>query len=249
MSYGLYLSAGGAHAQSHRMQVLSNNIANVDTPGFKPAATVLQSRFSEMIDSGQTTPGLGGIDDLGGGVTINKNETQFQQGAIRKTERRTDFAITDANSFFVVQRGDEQLLTRAGNFLFDAGGKLVNTHGDAVLSDSGNEIRLDPQKQFQVGSQGDLRQAGSVSRLMLVRPRSLGDLSNTDQNHFRPLAETDVVPPQERSVMPGALEQSAVRPTAAMMELVETTRVYEANVKMIQNQDSVTGSLISRVLG
>ena len=52
MPYGLYLSAAGAHAQSHRMQVLSHNLANVDTPGFKPQQTILQARFAELIEQG-----------------------------------------------------------------------------------------------------------------------------------------------------------------------------------------------------
>ncbi len=56
MPYGVYLSAAGAHAQSHRMQVLSNNLANVDTPGFKPQQTILQVRFAEMIEEGITSP-------------------------------------------------------------------------------------------------------------------------------------------------------------------------------------------------
>lgn len=59
MPYGVYLSAAGAHAQSHRMQVLSNNLANVDTPGFKPQQTILQARFAEMIEDGITPRGWG----------------------------------------------------------------------------------------------------------------------------------------------------------------------------------------------
>ena len=50
MPYGVYLSASGAHAQSHRMKMLSNNLANVDTPGFKPQETILQARFAELIE-------------------------------------------------------------------------------------------------------------------------------------------------------------------------------------------------------
>ncbi|EMI53801.1 flagellar hook-basal body complex protein [Rhodopirellula sallentina SM41] len=65
---------------------------------------------------------------------------------------------------------------------------------------------------------------------------------------FRPLAEFDLAPPGERNVIAGSLEQSAVSPTGTMMEMIETTRAFEANVQMIKNQDSVMGSLIGRVL-
>ncbi|MFO1065850.1 MAG: hypothetical protein U0892_18460 [Pirellulales bacterium] len=65
-----------------------------------------------MINAGQ-----GGVDDVGGGVLVQSSMTQFTQGPIRSTGNRTDFAINDEQSFFVVQRGDKQLLTRVGNFL------------------------------------------------------------------------------------------------------------------------------------
>lgn len=248
MPYGVYLSAAGAHAQSHRMEVLSHNLANVDTPGFKPQETVLQARFAEMIEQGEVPSGLGGADDIGGGVTIQKSATQFSVGAIKQTGRRTDFAIEDDASFFVVNRDNEQLLTRAGNFLFDSSGKLVNQKGDAVLSSTGGEIQIDPTQPYQVAPGGVIRQGSNTAALMIAAPRSLGDLSHTDENHFKPLAAFDLINNTDRPVHNNALEQSAVSPTSAMMELVETSRVYEANVRMIQNQDNVMGSLISRVL-
>ena len=82
MPYGVYLSAAGANAQSHRLEVLSNNLANVQTPGYKPQQTILQARFAEMIEEGEVSPGLGGADDIGGGVTIQRSRTQFDQGPI-----------------------------------------------------------------------------------------------------------------------------------------------------------------------
>ncbi|MDA9858312.1 flagellar hook basal-body protein [Rubripirellula sp.] len=248
MPYGLYLSASGAHAQSHRMQVLSNNLANVDTPGFKPSDTVLQSRFAEMIEEGQVISGLGGADDIGGGVTINKAETEFAMGPMKSTGGKTDFAIQDPTSFFVLQRGEEQFLTRAGNFTIDSTGSLKSANGAEVLGSDGQPIQLQPGKDFQVAPDGRISQGGNSYELMLAKPKSLGDVSHLGGNEFKPLAEFDLVPEGERGVIAGMLEQSGVRPTAAMMELIETSRVYEANVRMIQNQDSVMGTLISRAL-
>ncbi|MBB3207783.1 flagellar basal body rod protein FlgG [Rhodopirellula rubra] len=248
MPYGVYLSAAGAQAQSHRLQQVSNNLANVETPGFKPSETILQARFSELIEQGAVSPGLGGADDIGGGVTIQAEQTQFKVGAIRTTGRETDFAIHDKDSFFVLQRGDQQLLSRAGDFLFDNTGKLVNSGGDLVLGSDGNPIQIDPKKSFQVGPQGRIHQAGASRELMLARPRNLGDLANVGGNLFRPLAEFDLAPSNERNVIAGSLEHSAVSPTGTMMEMIETTRAFEANVQMIKNQDSVMGSLIGRVL-
>ncbi|MCR9208585.1 MAG: flagellar hook-basal body complex protein [bacterium] len=248
MPYGVYLSAAGAQAQNHRLQQISHNLANVDTPGFKPSQTILQARFSELIEEGMVSPGLGGADDIGGGVTIQPEQTQFGVGAIRTTGRETDFALHDKKSFFVLQRGDEQLLTRAGDFMFDSTGTMVNSGGDPVLGKSGRPIQIDPRRPFTVGSEGTITQAGETQQLMLAQPASYGDLANVGGNLFRPLAEFSLVPDSQRNVVAGSLEQSAVSPTGTMMEMIETSRAYEANIQMIKNQDSVLGSLIGRVL-
>lgn len=248
MPYGVYLSAAGAHAQSHRMQVLSNNLANVDTTGFKPQETVLQARFAEMIEQGQVVPGLGGADDIGGGVTIQPTATRFSQGPVKATGRDTDFAINDEESFFVLQSGEEQMLTRAGDFLFDSSGRMINNNGQQVLASDGAAIQIQPGIPYEIGPQGRIRQEGTTWELMMAKPKSMGDLSHLGGNQFKPMAEFDLVTGDDRKVVAGMLEHSAVSPTSAMMELIETSRVYEANVRMIQNQDSVMGSLISRVL-
>lgn len=248
MPYGVYMSAAGAHAQSHRLQVLSNNLANVETPGFKPQETILQARFAEMIEQGDVPPGLGGVDDLGGGVTIQKSQTHFGMGPVKSTGRETDFAINDDSSFFVVQKDGENVLTRAGDFLFDRAGRLVNPAGQPVIGSNGNPIQVDPSQPVNVGPQGLIRQDANTFELMLARPKNMGDVSHIGGNQFKPLAPFDLVPTGDRKVVAGMLEQSAVSPTSAMMELIETSRVYEANVRMIQNQDSVMGTLISRVL-
>ncbi len=248
MPYGVYMSASGAHAQSHRMKVLSNNLANVETPGFKPQQSVLQARFAEMIEQGDVVPGMGGADDIGGGVTIRPSETQYAQGPMKATGRETDFAINDEESFFVVSRGDEQRLTRAGNFLFDSQGRMINENGDKVLATNGQPIEIEPGIPINVGPDGRIQQGETTHELMLAKPKNLGDLTHLGDSQFKALAEFDVVQPGARKVVSGMLEQSAVSPTGAMMELIETSRVYEANVRMIQNQDSVMGTLISRVL-
>lgn len=248
MPYGVYLSAAGAHAQNHRLQVLSNNLANVDTPGFKPQQSVLQARFAELIERGDVAPGLGGADDLGGGVTVQKAQTQFDVGPIQVTGRETDFALHDRESFFVIQRGEDQLMTRAGEFVFDSRGFLVNQSGDRVLSTDGSPIQIRPELPFEVGPQGRIRQGNERWDLMIGRPKNLADLTHLGGNLFKPIAQFDLAPPGRRNVVAGSVERSSVSPTAAMMELIETTRAYEANVQMIKNQDNLLGSLVGRLL-
>ncbi len=248
MPYGVYMSAAGANAQNHRLQVLSNNLANVETPGYRPQQAVLQARFAELIEEGNVPPGLGGVDDQGGGVTIQAAQTDFAVGPIRKTGNPTDFAINDAQAFFVVEQDGEQVLTRAGNFLFDSSGRLTTQAGQDVLDRAGRPIQIDPRLPYQMLDGGRIQQGGQQQELMIARPKSLGDLSHLGGNQFKPLADFDLADATQRPVVSGFLEQSGVQPTTAMMELIESSRAYEANVRMIQNQDHVMGQLVSRVL-
>jgi len=248
MPYGLYVSAAGANAQSHRLDVLSHNLANVSTPGFKPHLSVLKARHSAAVDNGEAMPGNGNIDDLGGGITIQPTLTQFSQGPIQATGVETDFALNSTDTFFVVNRDGQQMLTRAGNFIFNAAGQLVTESGDAVLSTAGNAITIDTNQPYRMTPDGGIEQGGAKQLLMLGKPQEMGDLSRVGDNLFRPLGTVNPVPPENRKILSGHLEQSAIQPTAAMMELIEASRVYEANVRMIQNQDNVMGTLIGRML-
>ena len=248
MPYGMYLSAAGAHVQNHRLEVISHNLANVNTPAFKPSLSVLQARHNKAIEDGESTPGSGRLDDIGGGVKIQPEQTLFGTGPIESTGGKTDFAINDKDSFFVVKRGDEQFLTRAGGFVFNASGQLTTPNGDLVLGTDNKPIQIDPTQNFQVHSDGTLQQNGARISLMLARPQSLGDLARAGANLFQPLGPVNPVPPNERSMVGGHLEKSGVNPTTAMMELIEASRAYESNLRLIQHQDQAYGNLIGRVL-
>jgi flagellar basal body rod protein FlgG len=248
MSYGTYLSASGAHVQNHRLEVLSNNLANINTPGFKPTLAVVQAQHNRAIQDGDISRGSGTLADIGGGASIRPTQTIFELGPLESTGNKTDLAITDEDSFFVVKRGDEQLLTRAGGFLFDATGQLTNTNGDLVLGVDGNPIQIDPTQRYEVHHDGTIQQNGATFAVMLTKPESKGDLARAGDNLFRPLSPPQPIANRERKLVSGQLEKSAVNPTKAMMELIEATRAYESNLRLIQHQDQASGNLIGRLL-
>ena len=103
MSYGLYISAEGAQVQAQRLEVIANNMANVETPGFKRDIPTFQARFAEAIQRGTSYPGSGGIDDGGGGVKMIGVETDFTTTTLRNTDIPTDFAI-NGDGFFPTLR-------------------------------------------------------------------------------------------------------------------------------------------------
>ena len=248
MPYGMYISAAGAHTQSQRLQILSNNLANVDTPGFKRELAVFQARHAEAIQQGDEAPGSGNLDDIGGGVTLAETITDFSPGNLRKTDVPTDIAI-DGDGFFLVEKDGQQLLTRAGNFHFSTDGRLQTEQGHSVLSTGGEPVVIDSTLPWRLLESGSFSQEGTLTPIALVRPQSHGDLVKAGQNLFSPLAEVFPVASGERRVQGGFLEQSSVEPAIEMMELIETSRAYEANVRMIQNHDHMIGALVNRVLG
>ncbi len=247
MSYGMYISAAGADVQSSRLQVLSNNLANADTPGFKRQIAILQARHAEAIERGTVAAGQGGLEDLGGGVQFAETVTDFSTGAVRETGNKTDMAI-DGDGFFMVDKEGSPLLTRAGNFHFSTSGQLQTEQGYSVTSLDGDPVTIDPTLPWTVTADGAIEQGGDRLQLAIVRPASNGDLVKAGENMFSPLAEVNPVPAGQRKVKSGYLEQSGVKPALEMMQLIETSRAYEANIRMIQSQDQLSGSLISRVL-
>lgn len=247
-NYGLYISAEGAYAQSRRVETLANNLANSDTVGFKRDLALMQARYSEETQSGGDYPGSRTVNDLGGGVRFSGTATDFSPGPMRRTGIATDMAIP-RDGFFMVRRPDGDCLTRAGNFMFNSTGQLVTQDNCPVLSDAGTPVEIDPEQgDWRLTSDGGIVQNGTQQNLAIVKPQSPGDLSKVGQNMFKPLAPPTPLAPGEREVHGGYLEQSDVKPTTEMTELIEASRAFEANISMIKNHDQMMGTLTSRLL-
>jgi flagellar basal-body rod protein FlgF len=248
MYYGLYMSAAGAHAQSSKVEVLSNNLANVNTVGFKRELALLQARDSEAIERGAAHRGSGDIEDIGGGVRMNATFTDFSPGTMQLTHIPSDLAIDTPNTFFQVQHGNQKLLTRAGNFHVSNEGLLVTAAGDPVLASDGGQIELDPALPIRFLPGGVLEQAGERFELALLRPKDVSRLQKAGENFFSTDRMGDLAPAEDRMVRSGYLEMSSVNPVDEMVELITASRAYEANVRIIQQHDTATSELISRML-
>ena len=101
---------------------------------------------------------------------------------------------------------------------------------------------------WSISPDGFISQAGTIYALGMSQPESLDELVKVGNNLFQPLGTVQPLPLAERNVRQGYLEMSGANPVRQMMAMIETTRAFEANTRMIQNQDTMLGSLISRVL-
>jgi flagellar basal-body rod protein FlgF len=245
MAYGMYISAEGALAQQTRLETITNNIANADTIGFKRDLAIFQARNAEAIDRGLAQPHAGTINDVGGGVMVMGNQTDFSQGPLKTTDIPTDFAIR-GRGFFMVEKNGERMLTRAGGFQQLTDGTLATTDGYPVLTEDGEPLLIDGPWQFS--EDGTITSTGGAQRMAIVEPASLGDLVKTGENLFRPLGPIAPLANDFRSVAQGMIEGSGTTAVSEMVQMIETTRAYEANVNMIKNHDTMFGTLISRVL-
>jgi len=250
MPYGLYISAEGAQAQAQRMEIIANNLANVDTADFKRQLAVIQARHSEAIEQGEDTAGSNSINDIGGGTLLRQTLTDHSRGTLKHTGIPTDVAI-DGEGFFEVARDGQRYLTRAGNFAIGSGGQLQTPNGYDVLSAGGGPLTIPAGALWHIQADGsivDSQTGGAFAVLSVVRAQQPGDLVPRGANLFSSLSDTIPVAPGEANVRGGYLEVSGVIATTEMMEMIETSRAFEANLKVIQNQDSMIDSLLNRVL-
>jgi flagellar basal body rod protein FlgG len=245
----MYISAEGAAAQAQRLEVIANNLANVDTAGFKQDVPTFQARFAEAIQKGYAQPANRSINDIGGGVKLMNVATDYSTGEFKRTGNDLDFAISGKGFFHIKGDDGQQYLTRAGDFAMDTRGRLVTQNGHRpVLDQQGSEIVLAPNVPWSVSPDGFINQAGTLHPLGMSEPQSLDQLTKIGNNLFKANGPIKPLELSERNVRQGFLEMSGSSPVRQMMAMIETTRAFEANSRMIQNQDSMLGSLISRVL-
>ncbi len=134
MLRSMYAGVSGLRSHQTMMDVIGNNIANVNTTGFKASSVTFQDTLSQMIGgAGAPQNTIGGTNpaQVGLGVRLSAITTNFAQGASQLTGRTTDLAI-QGDGMFVVRSGGESLFTRQGAFSFDAGGRLVTAQGAIV---------------------------------------------------------------------------------------------------------------------
>ncbi len=250
MHYGLYLSATGVMANSHRQDVIANNLANAETTGFKRDLPLFQERLTEA----QHRRALAGrsnllLENLGGGLLISPTAIDHSQGDLEETGRTLDVAIY-GRGFLGVRQGSETLLTRDGRLMTDKQGFLITggINPAQVLDHQGNPIQLDPRLPVQIDDAGQISQGGEVrARLGLYTVADTRQLVKMGEGRFRatqPAAATAAAPGQIRS---GFLERANVSPATELTQLIETQRQLEANANMIRYQDTMLGRLVNDV--
>ena len=246
MIKGLYSAVSAMVMNATRQQVISHNIANLQTPGFKQ---ILTTALGFMQDQSVYTNGnLGAnpmeyVGTLGLGTQVGKEYIDYGQGAMQTTNNPLDFAL-EGNGFFTVKTPDGNRYTRDGRFMRDSANTLVTVDGFQVLDDAGQPITL-PDGEVSVSADGALSVNGTAVAALGIGVFAAPDteLQHTEGNLFTgPTASTSEEVPQ---VVQGSLETSNANVSQLMTQLVEVGRSYEAAQKLVQNQDELLGKTIA----
>ncbi len=151
MLRSLFSGISGLRSHQTMMDVVANNIANVNTTGYKSANVIFEDTLSQIIRSaGAPGAGIGGTNpaQIGLGVQVGAIQTNFLQGSAQTTNKPTDLLI-QGDGFFVLKEGNEQVYTRAGAFTFDTDGYLVNSDGNYVQGFPATNGVVDPYGTLQ----------------------------------------------------------------------------------------------------
>lgn len=238
MVRGLYIAGTGMLVQRQRMNTISNNIANVETTGFKKDMLVSRS-FKDMMIERINDPAVVNrtplVGPLNTGVHIDENVTAFSASGMEETERYTDFALA-GDAFFCVQTPDGERYTRAGDFVVTKDGYLVTNDGYYVMGMDDKPLQVG-FNEFASDELGNLYVDGeSAGRMKLVQFEDKLTLRKQGDNLYYTTTEqpTGATSPTLRQ---GFLENSNVDISREMVDMIEVYRTYEINQRVIKTID------------
>ncbi|QTL96984.1 flagellar basal-body rod protein FlgF [Iocasia frigidifontis] len=245
MIKGLYTAASSMLANQNKMSLISNNLANVNTTGYKKDEGIQES-FPEMLISRiEKDKKPRAIGSLGTGTRLQETYTDLTQGSLYATGNELDLAI-DGDGYFVVETPEGIRYTRNGNFTLNDNGQIVTNQGYLVMGEEG-PMQTIPGRNIQIDGSGQLYLDNLRGDSFLVV-----NFPNTDQltKIGDNLYTSEVAGEEELAdfqIRQGYLENSNVNVVQEMVKMIETNRYYTANQKVITAYDSTLDKVVNSV--
>ncbi len=250
---GIYISAAGALIEQARHDITANNVANVNTIGFKKQMALLDLRRPEAVVQSFGT----GQWCAGGGLFINRTVTDFSEGPIERTNNPLDLAV-NGQGFFAVSNGEEPLYTRAGDFAMDADGYLTTAGGEYRVLDengkfiniSGGVVEVGRDGHIYVSNGREVEERGVLGLFTFDEieqggPELSKAVEHIGQNLYR--YHGNGLQRADGRVAQGCREQSTVNAVEEMVKMIEGFRAYEANMMALRSQDSTLQRAVTQV--
>lgn len=248
MLRALYTAGTAMLTDSRRMDVISNNLTNVETRGFRADTLVTQS-FRDMLISRINDPNLRQSSYVGPhntGIHIDRVYTSFAQGALEATDLSTDLALA-ADGFFVVDTPNGERYTRSGSFSVDVDGYLTTPTGYYVMG-QGGPLYVG-SANFTVGPDGAVTVNGvQTDVLRTVRFGDNGLLRKEGDTLFYNLDPAANPPADETvEVRQGYLENSNVDTARELVDMITVYRHYELNQRVLRMIDESLGRAVNDI--
>lgn len=239
----IYTSMTGANAAAHRQAVLSNNLANASTNGFRAEMSTFRS---VPIQGEGATTRVFALEATSGHVDT--------PGPAQRTGRNLD-AMAIGNAWFAVQGVDgTEAYTRNGGFEISATGQLMTNTGLPVLSDGGAPIDIPPGADVALGSDGTItakapgQPAAAVGRIKLATPTPEDPLKRSDDGLFRAVSGDPLPNDANARMLAGAVEGSNVNPIECMVGMIAASRQFEQQMRLLQTAET-NDKTASQLLG
>ena len=257
MNRSLYIAATGMNAQQAQMDVISNNLSNVSTTGFKGSRAVFQDLIYQTLrqpgaNSTQQTELPSGLQ-VGTGVQQVATERLYTQGNMQQTGNSKDVAI-NGNGFFQVQMPDgTTAYTRDGSFQTNAQGQLVTSSGYPVMPQitvpqnaTSLTIGTDGTVSIKVAGATNSQTIGTIQLATFINPAGLESKGENLMEETTSSGAPNVTTPGLNgagTLNQGYLEASNVNVVQELVNMIETQRAYEINSKAVQTSDQMLQTL------
>lgn len=253
MQNGLYVASSGLVMQQTRLDVISNNLANINSNSFKketpvftlykpnetrhPQTMIRESLYNKTINSAVL------LDDI---------NTHHGRGAFKETGNKLDFALGKENAFFAVETPWGVRYTRDGAFTLNSDGALVTHDGFPVLSRGAQgtaNINIPQNADIAVDKNGVIYANGLPGETLLITEfEDTANLQKVGRNQWAAV-DTEGADAASPEVRQGTLETSNVDPILEMVRMVEASRGYEMYAKVVQAHDDMNQQAASKIMG
>lgn len=253
MEASLWVSKTGLDAQQMRMTTISNNLANVNTTGFKRDRAVFEDLLYQNIRQAGGSTGGGNASPtglmLGTGVRVVSTEKLHMQGSMIQTKNALDFAVQGEGMFQVLLPDGTMGYTRDGSFKLSVDRELVTANGmvvqpSIVIPQDAESISVGEDGTVSIQPYGNAEEQ-IIGQLQLARFVNYAGLEPMGQNLYRETSASGtatIVTPTEQGagrIAQGSLEAANVNVVEEMVNMIETQRAYEINSKAISSVDSM----------
>lgn len=260
---GIEIAAKGMMSLIDKNDAIANNIANVNTSGFKKTSLLFKNVYNAQIEQPEPNSNAKYSDfrylgEMSMGSQTQKLVHEFSQGTLSRTDKPLDVAIEGDGFFKVQEPSGKTTYTRNGNFLLDSQRNLVTTEGDLVLDDRNRPIRIDVAalnvqniNDIVISEDGQI-QVNSEKAQILLQTIGVWDFQNkedmlargTSKYEPRDINTNPELKSQKFKIQQGALELSNSNVISEMINMINTSRNYETLSKFVKTD----GDLLSRAI-